>query len=34
LRVDTGAPELDAAIRKHGLKVISDYKIDQMAKVE
>jgi len=34
LRVDTGDTELDAAIRKHGLKVISDYKIEQMAKVE
>lgn len=34
LRVDTGDPELDAAIRKHRLKVIADYKVQRTVEVE
>jgi predicted polyphosphate/ATP-dependent NAD kinase len=34
LRVDTGDMELDAAIRKHGFRVVTDYKILNDAKVE
>jgi len=34
LRVDTGDAELDAAIRKHMLKVVSDYKIERIIEVE
>jgi predicted polyphosphate/ATP-dependent NAD kinase len=34
LRVDTGDSELDAAIRKHKLRVVSDYKIERIANVE
>ena len=34
LRVDTGDAKLDAAIKKHGFRVITDYKIEQVVKVE
>jgi predicted polyphosphate/ATP-dependent NAD kinase len=34
LRVDTGDQELDDAIRKHGLRVVADYKTEYMARVE
>jgi predicted polyphosphate/ATP-dependent NAD kinase len=34
LRVDTGDVELDAAIREKGLRVVTDYKTQQDAKVE
>jgi predicted polyphosphate/ATP-dependent NAD kinase len=34
LRVDTGDSELDAAIRKHGFKVVTNYKIVRALKVE
>jgi predicted polyphosphate/ATP-dependent NAD kinase len=34
LRVDTGDAELDADIREHKLRVVSDYKIERLAKVE
>ena len=34
LRVDTGDAELDAAIREHRLRVVTDYKTEHLAKVE
>jgi predicted polyphosphate/ATP-dependent NAD kinase len=34
LRVDTGDIQLDAAIRKRGFKVVTDYKIKRTVKVE
>ena len=34
LRVDTGDAELDAAIREHRLRVVTDYKTEHSAKVE
>ena len=34
LRVDTGDAKLDAAIKKHGFRVITDYKIEQVVQVE
>ena len=34
LRVDTGDAELDATVRKQGLRVVTDYKIEQLVKVE
>jgi predicted polyphosphate/ATP-dependent NAD kinase len=34
LRVDTGDSVLDAAIRKHKFRVVSDYKIERIANVE
>ncbi|MEM2099498.1 MAG: ATP-NAD kinase family protein [Candidatus Bathyarchaeia archaeon] len=34
LRVDTGDLDLDAAIRAHGVKVISDYKVEYIMPVE
>jgi predicted polyphosphate/ATP-dependent NAD kinase len=34
LRVDTGDAELDAAIREHRLRVVTDYKTEHAAKVE
>jgi predicted polyphosphate/ATP-dependent NAD kinase len=34
LRVDTGDAKLDAAIKKHGFRVITDYKIEQAVKFE
>jgi predicted polyphosphate/ATP-dependent NAD kinase len=34
LRVDTGDVELDAAIREHKLRLVTDYKTEHLAKVE
>jgi predicted polyphosphate/ATP-dependent NAD kinase len=34
LRVDTGDSELDAVIREHKLRVVTDYKTEHMAKIE
>jgi predicted polyphosphate/ATP-dependent NAD kinase len=34
LRVDTGDAKLDADIREHELRVVSDYKIEHLMKVE
>jgi predicted polyphosphate/ATP-dependent NAD kinase len=34
LRVDTGDSELDAAIREHEFRVVTDYKIERAVKVE
>jgi predicted polyphosphate/ATP-dependent NAD kinase len=34
LRVDTGDQELDDAFRKHGLRVVADYKTEYLVHVE
>ena len=34
LKVDTGDPELDAAIREHKLRVVADYKTEYFVRVE
>ncbi len=34
LRVDTGDSDLDAALRKHGINVITDYKTERMTGIE
>ncbi len=34
LRVDTGDAELDGKIKRHGFSVVTDYKVERVAKVE
>jgi predicted polyphosphate/ATP-dependent NAD kinase len=34
LRVDTGDPELDDAVRQHKLRVVADYKVEYLVRVE